>query len=77
MNDMIIEEGQPNSGFFGTEGLWELKVFGIEGFSELKDNLGHGTCFKFTALFVDAEQTEVHGTDIFCPVNFNRVLRRS
>ena len=54
MNAMIIEEGQPNSSFFRIEGLWELK-----------DNLGHGTFFKFAALFVGTEQTEVHGTDFF------------
>ena len=73
MNTMIIEDGQPNSSFFGTEGLSNLTVFGdlrtlgIEGFSELKDNLGHGTFFKFAALFVGTEQTEVHGTEIFLP----------
>ena len=54
MNVMIIEEGQPNSSFFCIEGFWELK-----------DNLGHGTSFKFASLFVGTEQTEVHGTDFF------------
>ena len=29
---------------------------------------GHGTAFKFAALFVGTEQTEVHGTDFFAGV---------
>ena len=38
---------------------------------------GHGTAFKFAALFVGTEQTEVHGTEIFCRVNVNQALGRS
>ena len=54
-----------------------IKIIRELGDFELKDFGGHGTAFKFAALFVDAEQTEVHGTDIFCRVNVNQALRRS
>ena len=54
-----------------------IKIIRELGDFELKDFGGHGTAFKFAALFVDAEQTEVHGTDIFCRDNVNRALRRS
>ena len=49
----------------------ELKDFGIEEFWRTRNS------FKFATLFVDAEQTEVHGTEIFCRVNVNGALRRS